>query len=219
MFEAVGVHGPELSPTAALVLDAVLAASVFTLLVASARQKTNDMALLGTLVLACSAVRVVMVPLPNVQPVTVVALLVGARLGAARGVAFAVLVALLSNAVIGDGWWTLFQAMGWSVVAVLGSRLDVGSSESVPLPRLAGASVVAAFLFGLITTSSLVDGSTTAASFTSLLVQGLPFDVVHAIGNVAVVVWCAPMLMRFLDRIDTSLEHVIEVVERHAIDG
>ena len=219
MFEAVGVHGPELSPTAALVLDAVLVASVFTLLVAPARQKTADMALLGTLVLACSAVRVVMVPLPNVQPVTVVALLVGARLGAARGVAFAVLVALLSNAVIGDGWWTLFQAMGWSLVAVLGSRLDVGSSESVHLSRLACASVVAAFLFGSVTTLSLVDGSTTAASFVSLLVQGLPFDVVHAIGNVAIVAWCAPMLMRFLDRIDTSLEHVIEVVERHAIDG
>mgnify|MGYP000046320181 CR=1 FL=1 len=219
MFEAMGVHGPVLSPTAALVLDVLLAGLAFALLMKPSRHNTGDMAMLATLVVVTSAIRVLMAPLPNVQPVTVVALLVGARLGAARGVAYAVLVAMLSNAVLGDGWWTLFQAAGWAAVAVAGSRLDLGTSASPRLNRMALVSVVAAFGFGLVTNLSLVEPTTGLMTFLTLMVQSLPFDAVHAVGNVAFVVWCGPLMMRFLDRIATSMEHVIEVVERHVIDG
>lgn len=219
MFEAMGVHGPELSPTAALVLDVMLAGLAFALLVKPSRHNTGDMALLATLVVATSAVRVLMAPLPNVQPVTVVALLVGARLGAARGVAYAVLVAMLSNVVLGDGWWTLFQAAGWSAVAVAGSQLNMGTSTSPHLRQMAVASIAAAFAFGWITNLSLFEPGMGLLTMVSFMVQSLPFDGIHAIGNVAFVVWFGPVLMRFFDRIDTSMDHVIEVVERHVVDG
>jgi len=62
-----------------------------------------------------------MQPFPNVQPVTVAALLVGAQLGARRGAAFAVLVAMISNFFMGDGWWTVFQAAGWASIAIVQS--------------------------------------------------------------------------------------------------
>ncbi len=124
MFQAFGVHGPELTPFADTVIDVLLVALAFSLLVTAPRTSRHDVYLLATFVAAVTALRVLLQPLPNVQPVTVAALLVGAQLGARRGVAFAVLVTLLSNLLIGDGWWTLFQAIGWGAVAVIGSQLN-----------------------------------------------------------------------------------------------
>ena len=56
--------------------------------------------------------RVMLEPLPNIQPVTVALLLIGATLGARRGIGIAILVTILSNAFLGTGIWTLFQAAG-----------------------------------------------------------------------------------------------------------
>ena len=113
MFQAIGVHGPELSPLGHAVADVVLVGLAFALLFSAPRPTPMRFAGLATLVVSVVALRVVMQPLPNIQPVTVAALLVGTQLGARRGVAFAVLVAVLSNMLIGDGWWTMFQAAGW----------------------------------------------------------------------------------------------------------
>ena len=106
MFQALGTHGPELSPTMGLVLDLILLSTAFLLLSAPKRRSIHDVVLMATLVLSVSLLRVVMQPLPNIQPVTVACLLVGAQLGARRGAAFAVMVAMLSNFIMGDGWWT-----------------------------------------------------------------------------------------------------------------
>ena len=125
MFQALGTHGPELSPTMGLVLDVLLLGAAFWLLAGPNRRSVHDVVLMATLVVSVSLVRVVMQPLPNIQPVTVACLLVGAQLGARRGAAFAVMVTMLSNFFMGDGWWTLFQAGGWVMVAVLGSRLSL----------------------------------------------------------------------------------------------
>lgn len=84
MFEAMGVHGPTLSPFASLVLDVALLASAFWLLAKPTKRPIMDSLFLATLVLSVALLRVVMEPLPNVQPVTVAALLVGAQLGADR---------------------------------------------------------------------------------------------------------------------------------------
>ena len=65
--------------------------------------------------------RVLLEPLPNIQPVTVGLLLIGATLGARRGIGIAILVTLLSNAFLGTGIWTLFQAFAWSFVAWTGA--------------------------------------------------------------------------------------------------
>ena len=116
MFQAMGVHGPELTPLAHVLLNTLMVGAAFVDAEdrgSGRRSHRLTLAALATLVLSVAALRVMMQPFPNVQPVTVAALLVGAHFGARRGAAFAVLVALLSNMLIGDGWWTLFQAAGW----------------------------------------------------------------------------------------------------------
>jgi hypothetical protein len=61
--------------------------------------------------------RILLEPLPNISPVTVLILLAGAHYGVRHGVALATIIAVGSNLVLGHGLWTFYQAAGWSLVA------------------------------------------------------------------------------------------------------
>jgi len=219
MFQAIGVHGPELTPLAHVLLNTLMVGAAFVFLFSGRRSHRLTLAALATLVLSVAALRVMMQPFPNVQPVTVAALLVGAHFGARRGAAFAVLVALLSNMLIGDGWWTLFQAAGWASAAVLGSRFLAADAETLDMKRLCCVAVISAFLFGFISTLSLIDGSFSASGFALFLLHGLPFDAVHALGNLVFAVWFGPLLHGFLRGLTTVADDVQHVGDVHVVHG
>ena len=219
MFQALGAHGPVLTPLASALLDITLVCVAFAFFVGGSRTNRMTMGMLATMVVAMAALRVLMQPLPNVQPVTVAALLVGAHLGARRGVAFAILATLLSNLLISHGWWTLFQAAGWGIVAVIGARANLVQNGQLQLQRLALVSVVSAMVFGFVSTLSLVTSAMTPSAFIVLLGQGLPFDVVHALGNLVFVVWMAPSLHHFLSGLAASENESLAVGEVHGLDG
>ena len=189
MFQALGTHGPVLSPATSLFLDIVLLIAAFWLLATPSKKSLGDTLLLLTLVLAVSAARVLMQPLPNIQPVTVAALIIGAQLGARRGAAFAILVAMISNAIIGNGWWTIFQALGWASVAVIGSKFAIIANGELQRNRLFVAAIASAFVFDLIVSFSIIDSSTSIVSFLTYLAHGIPYDLLHALGNLTFAVW------------------------------
>ena len=219
MFQALGVHGPVLTPLASALLDITLVSVAFAFFVGGSRTNRMTMGMLATMVVAMAALRVLMQPLPNVQPVTVAALLVGAHLGARRGVAFAILATLLSNLLISHGWWTLFQAAGWALVAVIGARANLIQNGQLQLQRLALVSVFSAMVFGFVSTLSLITSAMTPSAFIVLLGQGLPFDVVHALGNLVFVVWMAPSLHHFLSGLAASENESLAVGEVHGLDA
>ena len=219
MFQALGVHGPVLTPLASALLDITLVSVAFAFFVGGPRTNRMTIGMLATMVVAMAALRVLMQPLPNVQPVTVAALLVGAHLGARRGVAFAILATLLSNLLISHGWWTLFQAAGWAIVAVIGARAKLVQNGQLQLQRLALASVASAVVFSFVSTLSLVTSAMTPSSFIVLLGQGLPFDVVHALGNLVFVIWMAPSLHQFLSGLAASENESLAVGEVHGLDA
>lgn len=202
MFASVGVHGPVLSPAAALTLDVVLLGAVTLLLFSDKRMTRHHGVLLLSFVAVVAVLRVLMANLPNVQPVTVAVLLAGARLGARRGAAFAILVAMLSNAVLGDGYWTLFQAAGWTMVAVVGAKVDLVKDERLLLGRATMFAGVLALPFGLITNLSLLGGGVGLDQLPQLMWMGLPFDVSHALGNVVIMLWTGPLMLRMLTPVD-----------------
>ena len=218
MFQALGVHGPELSPTGAALLDVVLVGTAFAFLFSAPRANRMTAAMLVTMVLAMAALRRDAAA-PERSAQTVAALLVGAHLGAKRGVAFAILVTLLSNLLISHGWWTLFQALGWSVVAVVGAKANLIADGRLNHARLYLAAALVAPLFGLISTLSLVSGEMTVGQFMILLGQGLPFDAVHALGNVAFAVWTGSMLHRFLSGLTALEDDVLATGELHGLDA
>lgn len=145
--------------------------------------------------------RVLLDPLPNVQPVTVIVLLAGIHFGANRAIALATAVALCSNLLLGHGLWSLYQAVGWSAVgvtgAVMSNRLYVDGR--LAMPALAALAAVSAFAFDWIVSLSALH-SLSGEAFLVYLSAGIPYDLLHAAGNVAFVVWLANPLSEVMNR-------------------
>ena len=93
--------------------------------------------------------RVLLDPIPNVQPVTVIVLLAGIHFGAPRSIALATAVALGSNLILGHGLWSFYQAIGWSAVGVAGALLSerLYVNGRLSLPALAAVAAASAFAF------------------------------------------------------------------------
>ena len=219
MFQATGIHGPVLGPLGSLVLDVVLLGIVFWTLLSSTKRRTSDIILFASIIAGVSLLRVIMTPLPNIQPVTIAALLVGAQLGAKRGVAFAILVTMISNFIIGNGIWTLYQAMGWSIVAIIGANTKLVVSNQINFQRLFVLSIFSAFLFDIIVSFSILDGSVGLNRFMIYLANGIPYDLMHAFGNLTFAAWCSSWFVRVLQYQPTLEEIEVAVVEGYVIES
>ena len=118
----------------------------------------------------------------------------GATLGARRGMAFAVIATMVSNLVLSHGLWTLYQATGWAAIAFAGSRLGLVVENVVSMKRLAITAVIASVLFDWWVSLSIITSSTTFTDFGIYLLNGLPFDALHAVASLVSAVWIAPWL-------------------------
>jgi len=219
MFQATGIHGPVLGPVGSLILDVVLLGIAFWMLLSTTKKTVPDIILFASIVAGVSLLRVLMVPLPNVQPVTVAALLVGAQLGAKRGVAFAILVTMITNFIIGNGIWTLYQALGWSLVAIIGANYNLVLNGKINYKKVFFASIFTAFLFDIIVSLSIIDGSTTFSQFMIYLANGIPYDLMHALGNLTFAAWLTTWFVKLLQYQPTLEEIELSVVEGNVIES
>ena len=145
--------------------------------------------------------RVLLDPIPNVQPVTVIVLLAGIHFGAPRAIALAAAVALCSNVLLGHGLWSLYQAVGWSAVGVAGAALSnrLYVDGRMAIGALAALAAVSAFAFDWIVSLSALH-SLSSEVFLVYLMAGIPYDLLHAAGNVAFVAWLANPLSEIMTR-------------------
>ena len=212
-------HNFALTPEQDLVVNiAILSSLVFAILKGEKKiQHSNPLLILALVTVFCIAGRILLQPLPNIQPVTVTIILVGIYYRSPWAIAVSGVVALSTNMIsLGHGPWTVFQVIGWSVVGVAGSvfadKLLVDGK--IALNRLMVLSVVSAFAFDWIVSASILlnhDFST----FYPYLVNGLLFDVFHALGNAAFVILLANPLGEIMSRHRTtnrglSLIHISE---------
>jgi len=218
MFSAIGTHGPILSPIADTLLDIFFVGLAIMLFANSKPSKMQSFFFLSFVCIIVAG-RVILQPLPNVQPVTLAVFLMGAHQGTRRGMSFAILVTLLSNLFIGDGWWTLFQAIGWSAVAAFGAWATARSSAKIELDALLPLLVVSSILFDIITTLSLIDSSTTITSFMSILYSGLLYDMFHILGNLCFAVWLGGSIQDFLMPMENINEESVMAEDLHVISG
>ena len=193
-----GVHGPTLAPYEMLFVNAGLLAVCFYLLCRPTKSAGREILVLATIGVAGAASRVLLEPFPNVQPLTVMCLVMGATLGARRGMAFAVIATILSNIILSHGWWTLFQASGWAAVAFTGSRLNLISKNSVNMSKLIPVAIVSSILFDWWVSLSIYTPGMTLSEFGIYILNGLPFDALHALASVVSAVWIAPWLTNLL---------------------
>ncbi len=169
---------------------------------------TRELAVVATLAAAAAAGRVVFAAVPGVQPVTVIAIVAGATLGARAGFATGALAAFVSNLFLGQGIWTPQQMLGWGLCGAAGALL-------APVVRtrigLAVVGAVLGFAFSVSMDLWLWWGFAphTLPSLIAVVARGLWFDVAHAAGNVALALAAGPelrrLLQRYADRLSTEV--------------
>ena len=142
--------------------------------------------------------RLLMEGAPNIQPVTILMLLAGAHIGARRGMALALLTTLVTNAFLGSGLYTIYQASGWALVALSGALLSnwLIVAERIDMWRLAALGLACGFAFDWWVSLYIFHGGAGLMTYLQYLINGLSFDVLHALGNVTFALWLAPMLNR-----------------------
>ena len=214
-----GVHGPVLGPVEMLVINVVLITISFFLLCRPTHSAKREILVLTSITAAAAASRVLLEPFPNVQPLTVMCLVMGASLGARRGMAFAVMATMISNLILSHGWWTLFQATGWAAVAFAGSKLNLVLQNEVAMKRLIISAVFASVLFDWWVSLSIYTAGMTLGEFGIYLLNGLPFDALHAIASIASAVWIAPWLANLLHEETTDLSGPIASGESDVVSA
>ena len=168
MLSGLGTHGPHVSPLGLLAINALLFASAIWLLMRPNNSQKGWMWSLFLLAIIASGARILLSGLPNIMPVTILVIMVGSKYGLQRSIAFVILVTVSSNAVLGDGWWTLFQVLAWSSVAGVSAFFSVHDNDgTLNMKRLSFAAVWSVPLFSIIVSLSILDG-TMSVSYTHL---------------------------------------------------
>jgi energy-coupling factor transport system substrate-specific component len=165
----------------------------------SGPDSARELAVVATLGGAAAAGRVLFAAVPGVQPVTVIAVVVGASLGLRAGVATGALAAFASNFFLGQGIWTPQQMLGWAACGAVGALLAPALRNRFVL---AAVCCVLGFAFSASMDVWLWYGfyPHTPAALAATLARGLWFDAAHAVGNVAIALAAGPELRRMLAR-------------------
>ena len=167
------------------------------------------LALVGTLAALAVLGRIAFAPVPNVKPTTDLVLLSGYVFGGAPGFAVGAVAALASNFFFTQGPWTPWQMAAWGGIGILGAGLARASGGRLGRVPLALACGLSAFAFGAVVNFGSVatfGGSDLGHSFLVYQATSLPWDVAHAVGNVAFFLLFGPALVRTLRRFRTRLE-------------
>jgi len=153
--------------------------------------------------------RLAFAAIPNVKPTTDIVLFAGYALGAAPGFAVGAVTAIVSNVFLSQGPWTVWQMAGWGAVGVAGALLArVLRGREPGRVVLAAVCGLAGLAFGVwmdvyqwtLAARQDVDSYVVVAG------TSLPYNLAHAIGNVAFCLLIGPAFVRALARYRRRLE-------------
>lgn len=145
--------------------------------------------LMPTAVLAATAAagRVLFAPIPDVKPVSAIAVIAGATLGRRSGFMVGAGAALVSNFFFGQGSWTPWQMYAWGLVGYLGGVFaDRGLLERGGVLYAWG--FLSALMYGAILNGYYVLGFVRPLTWPSVLAAyaaGFPLDCVHGVATAA----------------------------------
>jgi energy-coupling factor transport system substrate-specific component len=173
-----------------------------------ARPPARLVALVATLAALGALGRIAFGALPNVKPLTDIALISGFALGAGPGFAVGALAALTSNFFFGQGPWTPWEMAAWGATGVAGAllaRATGGRMGRVPLAAVCGVAGLGHGVF-MDFGDWVLYSDHTAAWYAARAGTSLPFNLAHAIGNVVFCLAFGPALLRALQRFRTRMQ-------------
>jgi energy-coupling factor transport system substrate-specific component len=162
-------------------------------------QSAKEVTIIATLAAAAAAGRVLLAPIPDVQPLTDIACVTGVALGARAGIGVGATAAFVSNFFLGQGLWTPWQMLAWGGCGAAGALLAPFLRRRIPF---AVACFVLGYAYGFVLDFWNWYGfyPHTWAAFLARQAAGFPFDTAHATGNLALALAAGPELRRLLER-------------------
>jgi len=159
----------------------------------------KEVAVIATLAAAAAAGRVLLAPVPDVQPVTDIAIITGVALGMRAGIGVGATAAFVSNFFLGQGLFTPWQMLAWGGCGAVGALLAPFLRRRIPL---AVVCFVLGYVYGFVLDVWNWYGfyPHTWASFIARQASGFPFDTAHAVGNLVLALAVGPELRRMLVR-------------------
>jgi energy-coupling factor transport system substrate-specific component len=173
------------------------------------RPPARMVALVAALAALAVAGRLAFAAIPNVVATTDVVLITGYAVGAAPGFAVGALAAAVSNLWLGQGPWTPWQMAGWGLVGLGGAALAVATRRRLGRGGLAAACGLAGLAYGALLDLSVMvtyGGEQSLDRYLAISARGVPFNVAHAVGNIALALAAGPALVRMISRYRSRFE-------------
>lgn len=133
---------------------------------------------------------------PNVQPMTALLILIALNLGVIDSLVVSVLSLLLTNLFLGMGPWTILQMISFAVVILLTGIIKYFYRYESFINRIVFSfwAGLMGFGYGLII-SYLNFQLYGMNNFLVYYINGLPFDILHAVGNVGFFLILEPIIV------------------------
>lgn len=139
--------------------------------------------------------------LPNIQPMTAMFLIIALNIGVSDSLIVSLLSMLLTNLFLGMGPWTLMQIMSFAAVILLTGLLKVFYQFGNIKIRFAFAiwALIVGFLYGFVI-SYLNFHLYGLNNFLVYYINGLPFDLLHGLGNFGFFLILEPILVPVIEK-------------------
>lgn len=140
----------------------------------------------ATLAGLAAAGRILFAPIPDVKPVSAIAIVAGAALGRREGFMVGALAALVSNFFFGQGAWTPWQMYAWGLVGYLAGVLG-GHGLFERRGVLYTYGFASALMYGAILNGWYVIGYVEPITWPAVVAAyaaGLPWDCLHGAATV-----------------------------------
>ena len=185
-----------------MIIEAMLP---FALVFEKRRPQAREMVILAVLTALAVAGRSAFFMLPQFKPVAALVIIAGVAFGGEAGFLVGALTGFVSNMLFGQGPWTPWQMFAFGIIGFLAGVLF----KKGLLLRSRAALCVFGGLATFIIYGGLLDGQSalmflpepTRAGVLAVYLQGVPFNLIHALATVVFLAVAARPMLEKLDRI------------------
>lgn len=156
-------------------------------------------ALLSMMIAIAYVGRSLLQVVPNVQPVTVILIILTLSMGIADGLIVAVLSILISNLTLGMGIWTVAQIISFSVIVLITGLVIKPVYKKLPKWMMVVYAASTGLIYGLVV-SFVMKYLMGLDNFWAYYVMGIPMDLMHAFGNGSFYAILSPILFPLIEK-------------------
>ena len=172
------------------------------------KPQARELVLIAVLCALAIAGRSAFAALPQIKPVLALVIISGVALGGETGFIVGAVTMLVSNIYFGQGAWTPWQMFAAGLIGLLAGVLF----QKGLLSRNRGALCVFGFIVTILIYGGVMNFSSIVLSHAvmnretviAFYVQGLPFDIIHALSTAVFLFFLAEPMLEKLDRVKTK---------------